>query len=84
MKTMTTLGTGNDEFWAPIPRIAECLRCTSASLHSWGKSGNFGYRQITPRHFIVCVPEVLAFYTSRYPNIEIDLDGIDAVLQHTA
>lgn len=85
METTTAPTVDNDaEYWAPITKLAKTLHCSTFALHTWGRAGNFGYRQIGPRLFVVCVPEVLAFYTSKYPNIAIDLEEIDAVMQHTA
>lgn len=74
----------SDEIWVPITKLAKPLGCSMFALHDWGKKGKFGYKQLGPRLFVVCLPEVLAFYTSKYPNIEIDLEEIDAVMQHTA
>ncbi len=82
--SLPTPSHGADEFWVPLTKLAKPLGCSTIALHSWGKKGEFGYRRLGPKLFVVCVPEVLSFYTSKYPNIEINHEELDAVLQPTA
>lgn len=85
MKTMPAPPIGDETaFWAPITKLPQALHCSITSLHKWGKEKEFGYKQVGPRLILVCVPEVLAFYTSKYPNIEIDYEAIDALMECTA
>jgi hypothetical protein len=85
MKTWNVpAANGNHEIWIPLPATARCLHCSPDVMRKWGRSGKFGFKQIGPKKFLVQAKEVLSFYTEKYPNIEIDRDMINSLMQSTA
>lgn len=75
-KTDVTDGT-----WAPALKVARIIGCSHFAIHDWGKRGEYGYQQLGPRLYVVCVPEVVAFYSPRYPNIKINLEALDVLMK---
>lgn len=87
MKTsLTTPATNNTPpaGWVTVPVAARCLRCSNTIIYLWGRAGRFGYSQIRPKMHIVNLQEAIAFYKNRFPNVELDLEAIDSVMQSTA
>lgn len=69
--------------WTTLPDTAKALHCSTAAMHGWGKSGKFGYRQTGPRETIVNLNETVAFYTKKFPRVELDYDAISDLMQST-
>lgn len=84
MKTTEAIPDVDTKKWASVRDLARCFHCSTNAVHIWGRAGEFGYRQLGPKKFVACISEAVKFYTSKFPNVEIDHQTINTLMQSSA